>query len=83
MIETIEEPIEVLARFDRGRVEPFRFRWNRSVFRIAKVTGVWEDREGQHRRCYFAVVTENNDYYELRFHTGDFSWVLSKASIDA
>ncbi len=83
MIEAIEEPVEVLARFDRGTVTPFRFRWNRSVFRIASVTGRWEDREGQYRRCHYAVVTDTNDYFELRFHLKDLGWVLSKASLDA
>ena len=83
MIESIEEPIEVLARFDRGALLPFRFRWNQSVFKIAKVTSTWEDREGQYRRCFFAVLTESNDYFEMRFHVQDFSWILSKTSIDA
>ncbi|UCE02745.1 MAG: hypothetical protein JSW67_00620 [Candidatus Latescibacterota bacterium] len=83
MIESIEEPIEVLVRFDRGRMTPFRFRWNQSVFRIEKVTGMWEDREGSFRRCHFSVLTENNDYFELRFHTGDLGWILSKTSVDA
>ena len=83
MIETIEEPIEVLARFDRGTLVPFRFRWNQSTFRISKLTSTWEDREGQARRCHFSVLTDTQDYFELRFHTGDFSWILSKTSIDA
>ena len=83
MIESIQEPIEVLARFERGKLLPFRFRWNQSVFRIAKVTGAWEDREGQHLRLHFSVLTDNDDYFELRFHSGDFTWILSKASLDA
>jgi hypothetical protein len=83
VIESIEEPVEVLARFDRGHMTPFRFRWNHSVFKIAKVTGEWEDREGQYRRCYFAVVTDTNNYFELRFHLENMSWILSKTSIDA
>jgi len=82
MIEEIEEPIEVLARFDRGKLYPFRFRWNQSVFQIEKVTSCWEDRQGQHRRCHFSVLTTQDDYYEIRFQTADFSWILSKASID-
>ncbi len=83
MIETIDEPVEVLARFERGRMAPFRFRWNHSVFRIAKVTGNWEDREGQHRRYHFSVLTENNDYFELFFHSGELTWILSKTSLEA
>lgn len=83
MIETIEEPVEVLARFERGQLTPFRFRWNQSIFKIVKVTGRWEDREGQYRRCHYSVLTATNDYFELRFHLQDFNWILSKASIDA
>jgi len=59
MIESIEEPVEVLARFDRGHMTPFRFRWNQSVFKIAKVTGEWEDREGKAiSRFVHDLVTE-------------------------
>jgi hypothetical protein len=83
LIESIEEPIEVLAQFSGGHLTPFRFRWNRSVFKIAKVTGRWEDREGQYRRCHFAVLTEANDYFELRFQLQDFAWILSKTAIEA
>lgn len=83
MIETIDEPIEVLARFERGRVAPFRFRWNQSTFRISKVTGSWQDREGQHQRYHFSVLSENNDYFELRFHSGELTWTLSKTSLEA
>ena len=53
------------------------------MFKIAKVTGHWEDREGQYRRCHYSVVTDTNNYFELRFHVQDFSWILSKTSIDA
>lgn len=82
MIEAIEEPIEVLVWFDRGSLTPFRFRWNQTVFRIASVTGRWEDREGQFRRCHYSVVTDANNYFELRFSLKDLGWMLSKASID-
>jgi hypothetical protein len=83
MMESVEEPVEVLARFDRGQVMPFRFRWNQTVFRIAKVTSAWEDRDGQYRRCHFAILAESGDYFELRFQVQDFRWILSRTSIGA
>ncbi len=82
MIETIEEPVDRLARFEHGRLHPFRFPCNQRVFRIARITGSWEDRERRQRGCYFSVLTDGPDSFERRFHTGDFSWTLSKAVLE-
>jgi hypothetical protein len=76
------ERIEVLARFERSGMTPFRFRWNSTAFRVDRVTGRWEDREGQFRRCHYGVVTDTGDFFELRFHQADFSWAVTQVGVE-
>jgi hypothetical protein len=79
----LETPLEVLARFEPEGMTPFRFRWNATVFRVAQVTGRWEDREGQFRRWHYGVITDTGDFFELRCDQKDLRWVLASAAIEA
>ncbi len=83
MDATLDSPVEVLARFEREGMTPFRFRWNDTVFRVARVTGRWEDREGQFRRWHYGVITDTGDFFELRCDQRDLRWVLASAAIEA
>jgi hypothetical protein len=78
-----DSAIDVLARFERTGMTPYRFRWNQTVFRVAQVTGRWEDREGQFRRFYYGVITDTGDFFELRLDQKDLRWVLASAAIEA
>jgi hypothetical protein len=78
-----ESPVEVLVRFDPAGMTTFRFRWNATVFRVSRVTGRWEDREGQFRRWHYGVIADTGDFFELRCDQKDLRWVLASAAIDA
>ena len=82
METAVETTVEVLARFERDGMTPFRFRWNDTVFRVSRVTGRWEDREGQFRRFFYAVITDTGDFFELRCDQKDLRWILSSAALD-
>lgn len=82
MLKDIGEPIAVLARFGKGRIEPLRFKWNTSVYDVDRVSGKWEEHEGQYKRYYFGVVTKAEDYYELIYSTRTMSWTLSRTDMD-
>jgi len=78
MVKDVGEPIAVLARFSRGQVDPLRFKWNRRVYDVDRVSGKWEEHEGQYKLYYFAVVTDVEDYYELIYSTRTMGWTLSR-----
>jgi hypothetical protein len=78
MIESIEEPIEVLGLFRGGVVQPLRFRWKNRVVRVSKVTGDWSVNDGRDRIHFFSVLGDNSDYYELSYHTRKLTWELSR-----
>jgi hypothetical protein len=78
MIESIEEPIEVLGLFRGGGLQPLRFRWKNRVIQVRKVTGDWSVNDGRDRIYYFSVLGDNSDYYELSYHTRKLAWQLSR-----
>ena len=83
MVRDINEPIAVLTRFSKGQIDPLRFKWNKRVYDIDRVSGKWEEREGQYKLYYFAVVTREEDYYEIIYNTRTMSWVLSRTDMEA
>ena len=82
MIQDINEPISVLTRFSGGKMDPLRFKWKSRVFDVDRVTGKWEVREGQFKCHHFAIVTAEEDYYELIYNTRTMDWLLSKTDLE-
>jgi hypothetical protein len=78
MIESIHDPIEVIAVFTGGVMKPVRFRWKNKTVKIARVTGDWVRHEGQNKIHYFALLADNQDYYEVRYDTRDTTWQLTR-----
>jgi hypothetical protein len=82
MYQEIEEPIDVIALFEKGRMRPVRFRWKERVYRIAKVTGDWQSEVGRYRLRHFAVIDEASNFFELSFDQYDSVWSLAKVSAE-
>lgn len=82
MVKDIGEPVAVLARFGKGQIDPLRFKWNTRVYDVDRVSGKWEEHEGQYKLYYFAVVSKEEDYYELIYSTRTMSWTLSRTDLD-
>ncbi len=82
MIQEINEPVAVLTKFSGGQIDPLRFKWKNRVFDVDRVTGKWEEHDGQYKLHYFAVVTKQEDYYELIYNTRTMGWTLSRTDLD-
>ncbi|MCK4510489.1 hypothetical protein KAW64_02070 [bacterium] len=82
MIQDINEDITVLTRFSGGHLDPLRFKWKSRVFDVDRVTGKWEEREGHFKLHHFAVITKEEDYYELIYNTRTMDWMLSKTDLE-
>jgi hypothetical protein len=78
MIESIHDPIEVIAVFSGGVMKPVRFRWKNKTVKVARVTGDWIRHEGQNKIHYFALLADNQDYYEVRYDTRETTWQLTR-----
>jgi hypothetical protein len=82
MIQEINEPIAVLTRFSGGQLDPLRFKWNNRVFDIERITGKWEEHDGQYKLHYFSVITKEEDFYELIYNTRTMGWTLSRTDLE-
>jgi hypothetical protein len=80
MYQEIEEPVDVIAVFEKGRMSPVRFKWKERVYKISKVTGTWHSEVGKYRLKYYAVMDDSSNFFELSFDERDTCWMLTKTS---
>jgi hypothetical protein len=78
MDQEIDQPIEVIAVFQKGRMVPVRFRWNGRVIKIARVTGWWKSNEGEFKIKHFAVIDKNSQFCQLSYWERTGEWFLDK-----
>jgi len=78
----INQPIEVMVVFQKGRMVPVRFRWNGRVIKIAKLTGWWRTNEGKFRIRHFAVMDQNSQFFQLTYKERTAEWFLSKIWVE-
>jgi len=77
MYEKINEPIEVLVKFNQKKVEPTFFKWRAKTYRIEKINLVHKERQGNDKIYYFSV-SDNANFFRLAFFTGDLTWKLEE-----
>ena len=82
VVETVDDPVEVLTLFREGRIEPKRFKWKGRVIRVRRVTGDWSTRAGRDRILHFAIQGENADYFEIAYHLTSHRWRLKRVWVD-
>ncbi len=76
MVESVQEPIEVLSRFVEGKVQPVRFRWRGRVFTVSRISSAWLKREGERREHFFSVGAGGREQYELSYRPDTSQWTL-------
>ncbi|MDP3142555.1 MAG: hypothetical protein Q8N14_01225 [Candidatus Omnitrophota bacterium] len=73
----LNEPIRVVAEFEKSKVLPRYFFWRKKLFRIKKVTYFWQERQGRELLNFFSVETPVG-LYQISFNNQSFSWSLNK-----
>ena len=82
MDQEINQPIEVMVVFQKGRMVPLRFRWNGRVIKIAKITGWWRTNEGEYRIRHYAVIDEDSQFCQLSYKERTAEWFLNKIWVE-
>lgn len=82
MHEKINEPVEVLVKFNQTKVEPTFFKWRGKTYRVEKINMVHKERLGNDKIYYFSV-SDNANFFRLAFSTADLSWKLEELYYDS
>jgi len=77
MFEKIDEPVEVLVKFNRTAVEPSFFKWRGKTYRVEKINLVHKERAGNDKIYYFSV-SDNANFFRLAFFTRNLQWRLEE-----
>ena len=78
MDQDINQPIDVIAVFQKGQMVPVRFRWDGRVVKIARVTGRWKTDEGIFKIKHFAVINRDSQFCQLSYKERTAEWFLDK-----
>ncbi len=78
MDQDINQPIDVIVVFQKGRMVPVRFRWDGKVVRIARVTGRWKTNQGTFEVKHFAVIDQDSQFCQLSYKERTAEWFLDK-----
>ena len=78
MDQEIDQPIDVIAVFQEGKMIPVRFRWNGKVTKIVRVTGRWKTNEGRFGIRHFAAIDGNSHICQLSYRERTGEWFLDK-----
>ena len=82
MDQEINQPIEVVVIFQRGRMVPVRFRWNGRMIKIKKITGWWRTNQGEFRIRHYTVIDENSQFCQLSYRERTAEWFLNKIWVE-
>ncbi len=80
-VETLDDPIEVEARFSQRGMRPVWFAWGGKRHAITAITCAWNERDGALVHRYFSV-SDGEALYELRFDARALRWHLTNVALD-
>lgn len=80
--ETIDEPIKVLATFEKGVITPHRFKWRSRLIEITKVNLIHRVKDGS-IICYLFSVSNQTGAYKLKFNAATMHWKLDQVYQDS
>ncbi len=75
MLETINEPVNVIAKFMGNKTIPIKLLWHDREILITKVNLTWSRWEGR-VKFYFFAVSDGVNYFKLQFNSEALSWTL-------
>ncbi len=82
MYQDLDEPVDVIATFEKGAIKPLRIRWKGRVHKIARVTGTWRSHKGEDRERHFACVDADDNVFQLTYNDRRTDWVIDKIWVE-
>ncbi len=80
-IQTIGEPVRMVAEFSAGAARPIRFCWSGRTYAVTAVNGQWVDRNGARYRLCYSVQAEGQTWY-VHFDSVAVQWWVDQVIVD-
>jgi hypothetical protein len=82
MYQEINDPVDVIALFEAGKLKPQRFRWKGHVHRVAQVTGAWLTDRGAFKVRHFALMDEEANFFQLAYDERTTAWKVTRIWVE-
>ena len=81
MFEDINEPVAVIALYDKGVIRPYRIKWRNRVYHVTNLVRNWQEKVGNTRYIHLSVDTKEATM-ELVIDPSDVSWRLARVNLE-
>ena len=76
--QIINEPIEVIAYFRTGEIQPLRIRWKSKVYKVREVYSSWVEGKGIDLITHIGCKVDSKENFDLLYDNNSFTWKLEK-----
>lgn len=77
MFEQVNEKVDVMVLFMKNRVKPLFFVWHNHKYSIQRINMIHSLYMGRDKQYFFSVQSAEN-YFKLRYNTGNNQWILEE-----
>ncbi len=77
-MKIINEPIKVMAIFNKGKIEPAKFWYEDQAIKVEKILKTYEDKNFGKNNIMFVCQHNRCDIYELKYELKSNTWYLFK-----
>ncbi|HUT33393.1 MAG TPA: hypothetical protein VNE39_07950 [Planctomycetota bacterium] len=81
-IQELNEPIDVVTVFRKGRMAPVKFRWGGRTYPVTHVAYRWVTRQGAYPVHHFSITTQDSQLYEIVLNTQTMQWSLLQVQME-
>ncbi|MBD3232120.1 MAG: hypothetical protein GF315_00180 [candidate division Zixibacteria bacterium] len=82
MYQDINEAVNVIALFTKGKITPIKFQWNNKPVKVMQVTGKWKSSNGRFNIRHFTVIDESDNFMQLSYDDQQLAWTLDRIWVD-
>jgi hypothetical protein len=81
VIQEINEPVAVIALYDKGVIRPYRVKWRNRVYHVTNLVSHWKEKVGGEWHIHLSVETKEATM-ELVIDPSDVSWRLARVNLE-
>jgi hypothetical protein len=77
-MKILNEPIKVMAIFEKGKIEPVKFWYEDQAVMVEKILKIYEDKSFGNNNLIFVCQHKGSSIYELKYEIKSNTWYMYK-----